>query len=65
VHWCNAYGQYASELEAKGSVVDARQVRLHVQDLERHIKEMDLLQQSMLDGTLKPVFLQLPSAPSL
>lgn len=63
VHWRNAYGQYASELEAKGSVVDARQVRLHIQDLERHIKEMDLLQQAMLDGTRKPVFLQLPSAP--
>jgi len=62
VHWRNAYGHYASELEAKGSMVDARQVRLHVQDLERHIKEMDLLQQAILDGTRKPVFLQLLSA---
>lgn len=63
VHWRNAYRQYASELEAKGSTVDARQIRLHVQDLERHIKEMDLLQASIEDGKRKPIFLLLPSAP--
>ena len=63
IHWRNAYVQYASELEAKGSTVDARQVRLHVQDLERHIKEMDILQQAIADGRRKPVFLLRPSAP--
>jgi hypothetical protein len=63
LHWRNAYVQYASDLEAKGSTLDARQVRLHIQDLERHIKEMDLLQQAIEDGRRKPVFLLLPSAP--
>ncbi len=63
VHWRNAYAQYALDLEEKGSTVDARQVCLHVQDLERHINEMDILQQAIEDGRRKPVFLLLPSAP--
>jgi hypothetical protein len=63
VHWRNVYAQLASELEAKGNTVDARQYRLLVTDLERHIKEMDLLQASIEDGKRKPIFLLLPSAP--
>jgi hypothetical protein len=63
VHWRNVYARLASELEAKRNAVDARQYRLLVNDLDRHIKEMDLLQASIEDGTRKPVFLLLPSAP--
>ena len=62
VHWRNAYAQYALDLQEKGSTVDARQLRLHVQDLERHINEMDILQQAIEDGRRKPLFLLLPSA---
>ncbi len=63
VHWRNVYAQLASEFEEKGSVVDVRQVRLQVHDLDTLIKEMDITQQSIEDGTRKPVFLLLPSAP--
>jgi hypothetical protein len=63
VHWRHVYAQLASEFEEKGSEVDARQVRLQVHDLDTLIKEMDITQQSIEDGTRKPVFLLLPSAP--
>ncbi len=63
VHWRTVYAQLASEFEVKGSAVDARQVRLQVHDLETLINEMDLMQQAILDGKRKPVFLQLPSVP--
>lgn len=63
VYWRNVYAQLASEFEAKGSAVDARQVRLQVHDLETLIVEMDILQQSIEDGKRKPIFLLLPSAP--
>ena len=63
IHWRNVYAQLASEFEVKGSAVDARQVRLQVHDLETLINEMDIMQQSIEDGTRKPVFLLLPSAP--
>jgi hypothetical protein len=63
IYWCNVYAQLASELEAKGNTVDARQVHLQVCDLDKLIKEMDITQQSIEDGTRKPVFLLLPSAP--
>jgi hypothetical protein len=63
VYWRNVYAQLAEECEAKGSVVDARQIRLQVRDLDTLIKEMDITQQSIEDGTRKPIFLQLPSAP--
>ena len=63
VYWRSVYAQLASELEAKGNLVDARQVRLQVHDLDTLIKEMNITQQSIEDGTRKPVFLLLPSAP--
>jgi hypothetical protein len=63
VYWRNVYAQLASEFEAKGSAVDARQVRLQVHDLETLIAEMDIMQQSIDDGKRKPIFLLLPSAP--
>lgn len=63
VYWRNVYARLASELEAEGNTVDARQVHLQVHDLDTLIKDMDITQQSILDGTRKPVFLLLPSAP--
>ena len=47
----------------QGNEVDARQYRLLVQELDTHLKEMDMLQASVEDGTRKPVFLLLPSTP--
>jgi hypothetical protein len=63
LHWRNVYAQLVSELEAEGTTVDARQVRLQVHDLDTLIKEMDITQQSIEDGIRKPIFLLLPSAP--
>ena len=62
VHWRNAYARHAEELEVQGNAVDARQYHLQVRELDRHINEMDITQQSIEDGTRKPVFLLLPSA---
>jgi hypothetical protein len=62
-YWRAAYVKLAGELEAQGQEVDARQYRLLVQELDRHLKEMEMLQGSIEDGTRKPVFLLLPSAP--
>jgi len=63
IYWRNVYAQLASELETKGNTVDARQVHLQVRDLDKLIKEMDIMQQSIEDGKRKPIFLRLPSAP--
>jgi hypothetical protein len=63
IYWRNVYTRLASELEARGDAVDARQVHLQVRDLDKLIKEMDILQQSIEDGKRQPIFLQLPSAP--
>ncbi len=63
VYWRNVYARLASELEAEGNPVDARQVHLQVHDLDALIKEMDITQQSIEDGTRQPVFLLLPSVP--
>jgi len=63
IYWRTVYAQLASELEAEGNTVDARQVHLQVYDLDKLIKEMDITQQSIEDGTRKPIFLLLPSAP--
>jgi len=62
VHWRNVYARLTDELETQGNTVDARQYRLLVGELERHINEMDIQRASIEDGTRKPVFLQLPSA---
>ncbi len=60
-HWRMVYAQQASELEAQGNMVDARQYGLLVRDLDGHINEMDILQASIEDGTRRPMFLLLPS----
>jgi len=62
LHWLSVYTRLAKELEAAGNEVDARQYRLLVCDLERHLKDMEFLQASIEDGTSHPVFLLLPAA---
>jgi len=62
VRWRMAYAQQAKALENDGVRTDARQMRLQVQELDDIINSMDILQQSLEDGTHRPVFLQLPSA---
>lgn len=62
LYWRTAYAKLTEELEAQGNLVDARQYRLLVQELDIHLKEMSVLQASIEDGTRKPVFLQLASA---
>lgn len=61
--WRAAYAQQAETLEAEGAHVDARQVRLQVQELDDLISGMDMLQHAIEDGTCKPLFLHLPAAP--
>jgi|SRR5437667_10152479 hypothetical protein len=63
VHWRNVYARLAEELDTQGNTVDARQYRLQVEELNGHINDMDIQRASILDGTRKPVFLLLPSAP--
>lgn len=63
VHWRNVYARLAEDLEAQRNTVDARQYRLQVEELDRHINEMDIQKASVEDGTRRPAFLQLPSAP--
>jgi hypothetical protein len=62
-YWRAAYAKLAEELEAQGNDVDERQYRLLVRDLDTHINEMQITQASIEDGTRKPTFLQLASAP--
>jgi hypothetical protein len=61
LYWRAAYAKLADELEAHGEEVDARQYRLLVSELDRHINEMRITQVSIEDGTRKPAFLQLAS----
>ena len=63
MHWRNVYARLAEELDTQGNTVDARQYRLQVEELNGHINDMDIQRASILDGTRKPVFLLLPSAP--
>ncbi len=63
LHWRTVYAKQADELEAQGNEVDARQYRLLARDLDTHLNEMAITQASIEDGTRKPVFLQLASAP--
>jgi hypothetical protein len=51
------------KLEAQGNWVDARQYRLLVRDLEKHLKDMEFLQASIEDGTRRPVFLLQKASP--
>lgn len=61
--WRTSYARQAKELEVEGATVDARQARLQVQECDDLLNCMDVMQQAMDDGTHKPAFLQLPSAP--
>lgn len=63
LYWRAAYAKLADELEDQGNDVDAEQYRLLVRDLDMHINEMRITQASIEDGTRKPLFLQLASAP--
>lgn len=53
----------AKELEAQGNWVDARQYRLLVRDLEKHLKDLEFLQVAIEDGTRRPIFLLQPATP--
>ncbi len=61
-HWRAVYERLASELEAQGNTVDARQYHLLVRDLEKHLKDMEFLQAAIEDGTRRPIFLLPPVA---
>ena len=64
LHWLGVYKRLAEELEAQGNEVDARQYRLLVSDLEKHLKDMEFLQTAIEDGTRRPAFLLLPAVRS-
>ncbi|WP_169461001.1 hypothetical protein [Ktedonobacter racemifer] len=61
LHWLGVYTRLAEELEAAGNEVDARQYRLLVRDLEKHLKNMEFLQAAIDDGTRRPIFLLQPA----
>lgn len=63
INWRASYARQAEELEGAGDLVDARQVRLQVQELDDLLKSMDVMKQAIDDRTRQPVFPQLPSAP--
>jgi len=54
VKWRETYARQAGELEAAGAVVDARQARLRVQELDDLIRTMDVMQQAIDDGIYVP-----------
>lgn len=60
LHWLGSYTQRAEDLETAGNEVDARQHRLLVRDLEKHLKDMEFLQAAIEDGTRRPIFLLRP-----
>lgn len=57
LHWLGSYTQRAEELEAAGNEVDARQQRLLIRDLGKHLKDMEFLQAAIENGTRRPIFL--------
>lgn len=61
-HWLGVYRRLAEELEAAENEVDARQYRLLVRDLEKHLKDMEFLQAAVEDGTRRPIFLLRPAS---
>lgn len=60
-HWRRVYTQLAEDLEAGGNEVDARQYRLLGRDLEKHLKDMEFLQDSIENGTRHSIFLLKPA----
>lgn len=61
VKWQSAYVEQAETLEQEGALVDARQVRLQIKELNDLINSMHILQQAIDDGTHHPLFLHLPA----
>lgn len=62
--WRASYAKQAEDLEAQGNLIDARQVRLLVQQLDDHINVMRLQMQRETDGQYMPLFKLLPKPPS-
>jgi hypothetical protein len=60
--WRNVYARQAEELDRDGNMVDARQSRLLVRELDDLINSMDVIAQA-LDYGRRPLFLQLPVTP--
>lgn len=56
VKWRASCARQARELESEGMVVDARQARLQVQELDELINCMDIMQQAIEDGRYTPQF---------
>jgi hypothetical protein len=59
--WRNAYAKQAEMLEAQGNLIDARQARIKVQQLDDIINMMRLQLQAEADGRHIPFFRKLPS----
>jgi hypothetical protein len=57
--WQQAYAQQGEGLEWEEASINARQIRLQVQELSDLMKSMDLLQQAMKDRAYQPAFLLL------
>lgn len=62
VKWRSVYARQVEELERDGNMVDARQNRLLVRELDDLINSMDVMAQA-LDYGRRPLFLQLSSVP--
>jgi hypothetical protein len=61
VKWRAAYAKQADELERDGALIDARQVRFQVQELDDLINSMKVMQQARDNGKHAPLFLQQPA----
>lgn len=58
--WREAYAQRARELEDRGATDDARQARVHVQELDNLLSTIDEIQQAIQDGPSTPPFILPP-----